>query len=749
MIFPPGSPSILAASVTRRRRKEATGVALRWLLIGALAWQALAADPVSLPLPEEDPLPAKSPKRFNPDPGGQSKPAAATNAPADAPPVPDLFGPLPSPAEPAAPPFSPADNTPPVPYKLRLPRAGVIPSQEIDRPLPTPQYQLSEGGVGLLPNAIPQTNRWRIPFGQVQRYPDGSRAETPYQNGPLRFFDPYKASLLKGDSPIIGQDIFFSATFEDQFLAEFRRVPVGSGISAARANSTDFFGRSDSYTLSNNFSATLELFKGETAFKPIDWAVRLTPIFNINYTEVKETGLLNPDPRGPNYSAGNPEPSPPAAITNPGDITGVLGNGLRHVGEQDFGGTRYTERTRETVSLQEAFVEVHLRDLSDNYDFVSTRLGNQFLNADFRGFVFDDTDTGIRVFGNYDDNRLQYNAAFFNLREKDTFSGLNQYSARGQDVFVANVFRQDALNLFLPAADPLASGYTAEVSVLASLDHGEKHYDKNGFLVRPAPVGGPIMEHDINSVYFGWNGDGHVGWLNLTHSFYQVLGHDDQNAIAGHGVDINAQMAALELSVDRDYLRPKFSLFYASGDDNPRGKWATGFDSILDSPTFIGSPFSFYERQGFGLAGSSVLTKPADSLLLDLRTSKTEGQANFVNPGTFIVGLGLDANLTPKLKAQFNANYIRFVNTAAICDILITNHADDELGYDISLGFTYRPTLTQNIIINAGFGAFLPGQGYRDIYRGITQPVPGFSTGPAGKIDSFLYSGIVAVTFTY
>lgn len=699
--------------------------------------------------PDQDPLPALSPERFDPDPGGRSKPGATSNAPADAPTVPNLFGPLVAPDESLLPPVPPTLGSPPVPYQLRLPRTGILPAEELNHPLPSPQYQLSEGGIGLLPNAIPQYNRWRIPFGQLQRYKPGYPAETPYADGPLRFFDPYKASLLKGDSPIIGQDIFFSLLFEDQILAEFRRVPMGSGVSAARANSSDFFGRSESYTLSNNLSATLELFKGETAFKPIDWAIRLTPIFNLNFTEIKETNNLNPDPRGPNYSAGNPSPGTPPAITNPGDITGALNNGIRHIGDRDLGGTRYTQRTRETVSLEEAFVEIHLRDLSDNYDFVSTRIGNQFLNADFRGFIFDDTNSGIRVFGNYDNNRLQYNAAFFNLREKDTFSGLNQYSARGQDVLVANVFRQDALSLFLPSSNPLALGYTAELSVLASLDHGEQHFDKNGFLVRPAPVGGPIEEHNVNSFYLGWNGDGHVGWLNVTHSFYQALGHDDKNPIAGHGVNINAQMAAIELSIDRDYLRPKFSLFYASGDGSPRDKWATGFDSILDNPTFIGSPFSFYARQGFGLAGSSVLAKPANSLVLDLRTSKTEGQANFVNPGTFIVGLGLDADLTPRLKAQLNLNYIRFVDTAAIREILLTNHADQELGYDLSLGFTYRPALTQNVIINAGFGAFLPGQGYRDIYRGITRPVPGFTNQPTGAIDSFLYSGIIAVTFTY
>ncbi len=702
---------------------------------------------------EDDPLPVKSPEAFNPDPGGRAKPVPSPPvAPADAPVLPNLFEPILPPVlpPPTPSPLSPnRDTNVPIPYQLRLPREGVVSTQEVGHPFLTPQYELSEGGIGLLPNAVPQTNRWRVPFGRLQRYADHSLAETPYQDGPLRFFDPYKASLLKGDSPVIGQDIFLSVTLENQFVAEFRRVPVGSGISAARAESTDFFGRSESYTLSNNLSATIEIFKGETAFKPVDWAVRITPIFNLNYSEFKETGILNPDPRGPNYTGGNPSPSVPPVITNPGDVGGVLGNGTRRVGNRDFGGTRYTQRTRETVSLEESFLEVHLKDLSDTYDFVSARVGSQFLNSDFRGFIFDDTDTGVRVFGNYDNNRLQYNAAFFNLREKDTFSGLNQYSARGQDVFVANVYRQDALNLFLTASNPLALGYTTQLSFHASLDHGEQHFDKNGFLVRPAPVGGPIEEHDVNSFYFGWTGDGHIGWLNLTHAFYQVVGHDDKNAIAGHGVNVNAQMAALELSIDRDYLRPKFSFFYASGDGSPRDKWATGFDSILDNPTFIGSPFSFYTRQGFGLAGSNLLTKPANSLLLDLRTNKTEGQANFVNPGTLIVGVGLDADLTPKLKAQFNANYIRFVDTAPIRDVLLTNHADNELGYDISLGLTYRPTLTQNIVINAGFGAFLPGKGYRDIYRSITRPVPGFSPEPAGAIDSFLYSGIIAVTFRY
>ena len=109
---------------------------------------------------------------------------------------------------------------------------------------------------------------------------------------------------------------------------------------------------------------------------------------------------------------------------------------------------------------------------------------------------------------------------------------------------------------------------------------------------------------------------------------------------------------------------------------------------------------------------------------MDLRSSKEEGQANFVNPGTLIFGLGLDADLTPKLRMQFNANYIRMVNPDAVKTVLFTNNVDRELGYDISLGFTYRPTLTNNIIINAGLGVLLPGKGIATFTVNSPAPCP-------------------------
>ena len=208
-------------------------------------------------------------------------------------------------------------------------------------------------------------------------------------------------------------------------------------------------------------------------------------------------------------------------------------------------------------------------------------------------------------------------------------------------------------------------------------------------------------------------------------------------------------MAALELSIDKDWQRHKFSIFYGSGDHNPTNSHATGFDTVFDRPFFIGGPFSFFSHQGFNLAGTAVNFKQRDSLVVDFRTSKPEGQSNFVNPGVFIVGYGLDADITPKLRGFMNVNYVRTVDTAATELVLFTNHASNDFALDCSAGFQWRPLLTDNIIVSAGSGFLIPRWGYKDIYRTNTKPVFGFPGPPAGHVDDFLYSAIVTVTLTY
>jgi hypothetical protein len=628
-------------------------------------------------------LPALSPSvpsQFNPDPGAPNELESIE--------PPSLFPPVI--------PSLPQYGEEALPRSLELPRKDmreVVPDRH---KLEYENYPEAERGRGLLPNSQAVPNRWFIGFGRWKRYADPS-TETPYQSGDLKLWHPYLQSTLKGDAPIIGEDIFLNLTLSDFFQFEGRRLPTPSGVSSARPNSSEFFGRGEQFALANDIAIGIDLFKGETAFKPVEWAFRILGVYNNNYTSVQETTVLNPDPR--------------------------LAN---------------TTRYKDFFALQEAFAEIHIRDLSDNYDFISSRFGIQPFVSDFRGFIFNDANLGARIFGNYDNNRWQYNLVAFHMLEKDTYSDLNTFNSRDQQVLIANVFRQDFF----------AKGYTAELSFLANFDGASRHYDKNGFITRPEPIG-KVQDHSVQAYYLGWTGDGHIEWLNITHAFYQVFGEDNLNGIAGRRASINAQMAALELSIDRDWLRHKLSLFYASGDGNPRDDKATGFDTILDRPFLFGGPFSFYVHQGFNLAGTAVNFKQRDSLVPDFRSSKIEGQANFVNPGVFIFGYGFDADVTPKLKAFVNVNHIQTIHTEVTQQVLFTNNANNDIGWDFSLGAQWRPLLTDNVIITAGIGFLVPGQGYKEIYRANTRPVPGFGNPPAGDVSGFLYSGIFTVTLTY
>ena len=636
----------------------------------------------------------------------------------------------------SAPPSTPPYGSEPLDENLKLPRKNARQNRPIQYKYEYPEYPLSRQGKGYPLNSEPEPDRWRIGFVPWERYTSGT-TETPYESPVTMLWHPYKQSLLKGDAPIIGQDIFLNLTAETETVFEGRRVPTPSNISSSRPGSAEFFGQSEEISVVNNFSFAVDLFRGDTAFQPVHWAVHLQPVYNINYVQTRETGVVGPDPRGVGPNSNVPPPNN-GGIFNPGDVGNFL-NGQLTSGPNNLFGRSATTRTKEYFSLQEAFFELHLGDLSENYDFAAMRVGNQVFNQDFRGFLFNDVNLGARFFGNIDNNHYQYNVAVFDMREKDTDSQLNTFNARDQLVVLANIYRQDFL----------WHGYTAQLSFLANLDDGKTHYDENGFLVRPEPLG-TVRPHSVNAYYLGWAGDGHIGRFNVTHQFYEVLGHDEFNNLAARPVDINAQMAALEISYDRDWIRYKGSVFYASGDRKTDDGTATGFDTVVDNPNFTGGPFSYWSRQGFNLAGTAVGLKQANSLVPDLRTSKTQGQANFVNPGALILGLGTEMDLTPKLRAFVNANYIRFMETDPLKTALFTDKIDREVGWDLSIGFQYRPLLTDNIIISAGFGALIPGQGFRDIYRTATDPVPGFTpTANPGQVDDFLYSGIIAVTFTY
>src|SRR6185503_2705197 len=221
-------------------------------------------------------------------------------------------------------------------------------------------------------------DRWRITFPEYDRYGDrGARGrDIPFKRA--RWWDPYNQNVLKGDYPIKGDKLFMILTAVSSTNVEQRRAPTPSGVSTADPLSAEFFGRPEEFAASETLQFSFELFHGDTTFKPRDWAIKFSPTFSVpNYLNARENGVVNIDVR------------------------------------------RGTNRTDWHASLEEAFGEVKLADLNANYDFVSLRAGIQPFVSDFRGFIFSDNNLGARVFGAFDNNRYQFNGAYFSMLEKD------------------------------------------------------------------------------------------------------------------------------------------------------------------------------------------------------------------------------------------------------------------------------------------------------------------------------------------
>jgi hypothetical protein len=611
--------------------------------------------------------------------------AAASGGAAQLPPIPAPPGPepIPPPVEkaPTRPgvldrPLDPPPDAPPGP-----PAPGV--EEVFGGPLYTTPVDVPTGFTGpsgIVPqevqqdnNFVPVEDRWRIGFPEWDRYGKGhpTTDDYPYVRG--HWADPYNLNVLKGDYPVIGQHTFFVVTANLKTVAQVRQVPTATTPFESTANplSEEFFGSPNQFFTPNQLLLSFELFHGDAAFRPMDWRVRLTPVFNANYLAVDELAVVNPDV------------------------------------------TRGTVRGRSFLALQEWFFEAKLADLSPDYDFLSVRVGAQPFNSDFRGFIFSDINRGVRLFGNHSANRGQFNLAYFRQLEKDTNSLLNTFDDRRQDVIVANYYLQDFI----------WPGYTAQVSMHYNHDDPTATFDKNRFLVRPDPAG-VFQRHGLDVLYLGWTGDGHINRFNVSHALYWAVGRDSRNPIANTGQDISAGMAACELSYDRDWIRFRTSVLWASGDNDPRNGHATGFDAIFDDPNFAGGEFSFWQRQAIRLFGVNLVNQ--ESLLPNLRSSKPQGQSNFVNPGLLLANLGIDLEVTPKLRVVNNVNFLWFDDVAVLRQFVFQDHIDEFIGTDLSTGVEYRPLLNNNVIFKLGVSALLPGRGFRDLYddsRDSTDPL--------------------------
>src|SRR5262249_7865156 len=155
-------------------------------------------------------------------------------------------------------------------------------------------------------------------------------------------------------------------------------------------------------------------------------------------------------------------------------------------------------------------------------------------------------------------------------------------------------------------------------------------------------------------------------------------------------------------SMDYDWIRYRLAAFYSSGDSNPRDNTARGFDTILDNPNFAGGQFSFWNSQEIRLTQTGVALVGPSSLVPSLPSSRIQAQSNFVNPGLTLYNAGVDFDVTPKLRAFINYNYLRFNRTEPLEYVLFQNGIRHEIGHDLGVGFIYRPLLSENIILTGG-----------------------------------------------
>src|SRR5689334_15724733 len=245
------------------------------------------------------------------------------------------------------------DSAPPLPDRPPVAAERCPPQPSSDEPRRrSPSIARSRGNTAECnPLALPEPPTDTQP--DIEGIPDRWRVVSML--GAKRdLLDPYNGNnVLKADTPAFGEDWFVNLIGISDSIVEPRRFPVPVGNTATNTpGSNDTMGDGKQQVYSQNFILEAVLYKGDTVFKPPDYEFRFTPAFNISRVDTNENGLVNQL------------------------------------------ATRGTTRNDNAFGVQAFFVDKHLRNVSDRFDFDSLRVGIQPFISDFRGFLFQDSPAG-------------------------------------------------------------------------------------------------------------------------------------------------------------------------------------------------------------------------------------------------------------------------------------------------------------------------------------------------------------------
>ena len=146
---------------------------------------------------------------------------------------------------------------------------------------------------------VPVEDRWRIGFPAWDRYGKGHPPldDYPYDARPAGSTRTTRtssrattrSSASTPSSNVTGITVALVRGPADADRRRRRsRAPPGRASSSSSAGPNQFF-----YT--QFFSLSFDLFHGDAAFKPVDWRVKVTPVFNVNNLSVEELAVVSPD----------------------------------------------------------------------------------------------------------------------------------------------------------------------------------------------------------------------------------------------------------------------------------------------------------------------------------------------------------------------------------------------------------------------------------------------------------------------
>ena len=65
---------------------------------------------------------------------------------------------------------------------------------------------------------------------------------------------------------------------------------------------------------------------------------------------------------------------------------------------------------------------------------------------------------------------------------------------------------------------------------------------------------------------------------------------------------------------------------------------------------------------------------------------------------------------------SLNYNYLRFHKTEVLEVARNQASIGSEIGHDVSIAATYRPFMTQNIVVRASYARLIPGGGFKSLF---------------------------------